>query len=112
MTDKPFDMDEAIKACEEKKKENEVIAFGVGAGRMVPLPFDKKAIKKGIKKALEKIGKMDGFMGIHPMDLYHNIIIFDTLNHCKACRNILISEGCDMGQVVPIIVPKEYAKGE
>ena len=49
------DMDEMIKACEEKKDPDETIVFAFGVGRMVPLPFDKKAVKKGIEEGLKFI---------------------------------------------------------
>ncbi len=103
MTDKIPDMDEMIKACEAKKTDDEIIAFALGGGRILPLPFRKK----GFKKALEIIKKQQGFLGIHPVDLWHTLLIFDTLNNAKMARNVFKSQ-FPVGQVVPILIPKNF----
>lgn len=55
-----------------------------------------------MEAALELIKSQEGFVGIHPIDIWKNVLIFDTLNHAKAARNVLSANGCPVGQVVPV----------
>lgn len=106
--DKIPSMDEMIKACEDKVKPNEAIVFGFGVGRMIPM----LGKRKGFERAMDLIKAQDGFLGVHPMDLWYNVLIFDTLNNAKSARNVLKSKGISVGQVVPLMIPKEYAGGD
>ena len=106
------DMDEMIKACEEKKDPDETIVFALGVGRMVPLPFDKKAVKKGIEEGLKFIKKLDGFLGVHPIDVSRNLLLFDTLNNAKGGSNMLKSKDVPVGQIVPILIKTEFLEGK
>ena len=96
------DMEEMIESCRKKQRPDEVIVFAIGAGRVIPMPGKRK----GMKAALELIKSMPGFIGIHPVDLWHNLLIFDTLNNAKGARNILLSKGATLGHIVPVLVPK------
>ena len=103
-----FDMDKAIKECENHCTENDEIAFALGAGRIAP----KLGKIKEQKKAIKFICGLDGFLGVYLVDTWHTLLIFDTLNHAKAARNIL-KEKMYVGQVAPLVVNKafnEYAK--
>ncbi len=102
------DMDEMIEQCKEKQRPDEEICFGLGVGRMIPLPHEKKAFDAG----LELIKSLDGFQGVNPVDLWHNVLIFDTLNNGKAARNILKSKGMGVGQVVPVLIEKRFLKNK
>ena len=106
------EMDEMIKACEEKKDPDETIVFALGVGRMVPLPFDKKAVKKGIEEGLKFIKKLDGFLGVHPIDANRNLLLFDTLNNAKGGSNMLKSKDVPVGQIVPILIKTEFLEGK
>lgn len=99
-------MDEMIEDCKKKQKPTEEIVFAVGAGRVLPMIGKTKAIKK----TMDYIQKMDGFIGIYPMDLWHTLLVFDTLNNAKGARNTLKAKGVGIGQVVPILVEKEYIR--
>lgn len=99
-------MEEMIEACEKKKTDDEIIAFGLGAGRIVPVMGKSKIMKKTFKY----IKEMDGFIGVHPIDIWHTLLVFDTLNHAKGARNDLKGKGVPVGQVVPILIPKEFKK--
>lgn len=103
--DKIFDMDQAIEECEKHCTENGEIVFALGAGRIAPMIGKIKAQKK----AMKFICGLDGFIGIHPVDTWHTLLIFDTLNHAKAARNIL-KEKMPIGQVAPIVVDKAYVE--
>ena len=96
-------IDEMIKDCEAKVREDETIVFAIGAGRIFP----KLGMMKAQKKAMKVIQKQDGFVGIHLIDLWHTLLIYDTLNHAKSARNVLISKGMELGEIVPIMIPKE-----
>lgn len=107
-------MDEMIADCEKKKTENEVIVFAIGAGRVTPMLGKRKAMKK----AFNEIKKQKGFIGIHPIDLWRTLLLYDELNHAKAARNVLTSKGVQLGNICPVLIPKEhfnnardYAKG-
>lgn len=101
-------MDEMIRDCEKKKRPDEEICFALGAGRVIP----KLGWKKRISEALDYIKSLDGFIGIHPVDLWHTLLIFDTLNNAKAARNQLKFKKMNVGQVAPILVEKQYIQKE
>ena len=105
---KDFDMDEAIADLERTKRPDESICFGFGVGRMMPLPWDKKSVKKGLEEALKYIKKLEGFFAVHPIDIYHNILVFDTLNNAKGGRNLLKSKDVPCGDIVPILIKTQY----
>lgn len=96
------DMEEMIESCRKKQRLDEVIVFAIGAGRIIPVPGKSKRMKA----ALELIKDLPGFVGIHPIDVWHNLLIFDSLNNAKGARNILLSKGATIGQIAPILVPK------
>lgn len=101
-------MEEMIEECRKKQKPDEVICFALGLGRIVPGAFMGRKLRRAQKEAFEYITKLDGFQGIHPIDIWHNLAIFDTVNNAKAGRNLLQSKGCETGQVAPILVNKMY----
>ena len=96
-------MEEMIKNCLEKKREDEEMVFAIGVGRMIPVVGKKKKMEDTLKY----IKKMDGFVGVHPVDLWHNLLIFRTLNDAKRAKNDLSSKGVSMGQIAPVLVGKE-----
>ena len=108
---KEFDFDKELEACKKKQREDETIVYTVGCGRMCPLPTDKKAIKKGMKEAMEYIKKLDGFVGVHPVDLWHTLLLFETVNNAKSARNLLKAKDISCANyVVPILVENKYLK--
>ena len=70
-----FDFEKELQACKDKKRENETIVFTVGCGRMFPLITDRKKMRKGMEEALEYIKKLEGFVGVHPVDLWHTLLL-------------------------------------
>ena len=106
--DKYPDMDEMIEAAKEKQESGMSMVFGFGVGRMMPLPTDSKKTKKGIEAALEYIKKLDGFLGVSPVDVDKNILLFDTSNNAKGGRNLLKMQSVSVGQVVPVLVESKY----
>lgn len=102
-----MDMEKMIKDCEKKRREGESIVFAIGAGRIYPM-FGKK---KAMKQAFEFISNLDGFIGVHPIELWKTLLIFDSLNHAKSGRNQMIEKGIQVGQVVPILIPTAHLKG-
>lgn len=104
-------MEEMIKRCEEKQKPHEIIAFAVGAGRVMPLPFADRKTKRAMKDAIKYINGLDGFLGFHPFDDWHTMIVFDELNHAKQGYNLMKSKGIELGQIIPILIPFVYGKG-
>lgn len=104
MNTKYPNMDEMIEACRKKQRDDEIIVFALGTGRMIPMLGKMKAMKK----AIEFIKAQDGFIGVHPIDLWHTLIIFDTLNNAKGARNNMKAKGIPVGQVAPILIPKNF----
>lgn len=107
-----FDFDKELEACKKKKRDDETIVFTVGCGRMLPLKTDKKDIRKGMEKAIEFIKKQEGFLGVHPVDLWRTLLLFDSVNNAKRCRNLLEAEGVQCANyIVPILVETKYIEG-
>jgi hypothetical protein len=99
-----YDLDKAIKDCEKRKLPDEVILYAVGSGRIKP----KLGLIKKQKQAMNFIKGLDGFVGIYPQDVWHTLILFDTLNNCKRGRNLMNEKGIPLGKhIVPVLVKKE-----
>lgn len=98
------DMDEMIKACEQKREPGQVIVFGLGAGRILP----RLGMIKAQKKAMELIGKQKGFIGVHPINLWHTLLLYETLNDAKGAKNELKFRNCPVEEVVPVLIQEEY----
>lgn len=106
-----FDFDKELDACKKKQRPDETIVFTVGVGRMCPLPTDRRSVKKGMKEALEYIKKLDGFVGVHPVDFWHTLLLFDSVNNAKAGRNLLQAKDVSCGNyIVPILVETKYIR--
>ena len=106
-----FDFEKELQACKDKQTLNETIVFTFGCGRIMPLVTDKKKIRKGIEEALEYIKKLEGFIGVHPVDLWHTLLIFDTENNAKGARNLLRAKDVQCANyIVPILVETKYLK--
>lgn len=99
-------MEQMIADCKRKQKEDEAICFGLGSGRVAPIIGKRKEQKK----AMDVISKQEGFLGIHPVDLWHTLLVYDTQNNALMAKNELKSLGVPVGNVVPILIPKEYAE--
>lgn len=103
-----YDILEMIKELEDVKKPDEVIVFSVGSGRIVP----KFGMRKKMKQAFDFIKNLDGFVGIHPVDLWHTLIVFDTRSNAICGRNLMLHKGIPVGDyVVPILVNKKFLEG-
>lgn len=107
-----MDMEEMIKDCESRKTENEVVVFGIGAGRMIPTLFMPRKVKRAMKEAIEYIQTLEGFIGVHPIDEWHTILVFNTLNNAKYAKNKLQFNECPVGNIAPMLIKKEYANGK
>lgn len=106
-----FDFEKELQTCKNKKREDETIVFTVGCGRIIPIPTDARKLRKGMKEALEYIKKLDGFIGVHPVDLWHTLLIFDTENNAKGARNLLRAKDVQCANyIVPILVETKYLK--
>ena len=99
--DKYPDMDEMIDKCRQIQRPDEQIVFAFGVGRIVPMIGKKKTMKE----AMEFIKQMQGFVGIHPVDLWHNLLVYDSLNNAKGAKNEIRSQGCQVGNIAPILIP-------
>lgn len=106
------DMNEMIEQCRRKQRPDEEICFAVGAGRLAIFPTDPKEMKKAMNKALDYIKELEGFCGLHPVDIWHTLIVFDTLNHAKIGMNLMKAKGIPLGQIAPILVEKRYIGGQ
>ena len=104
-----FDFEKELHACKKKKREDETIVFSVGCGRVIPLKTDRKKIRKGMEEAIKYIKKLNGFVGVHPVDLWHNLLLFDSENNAKGGRNLLMAQGVQCSTyIVPLLVETKY----
>lgn len=110
MSDNIPDMDEMIEDCKKKQRPDEEICFGFGVGRMIPLPTDSRPLRRAIKQAQKYISALEGFIGVYPIELGRNVLIFDSLNNAKGGRNLLKNKDCHVGQIVPILVNKQFIR--
>ena len=102
-----FDMTKAIEECEENKREDEVVVFAIGIGRLVP-KFATPADVKRCENKLNKIKKCAGFIGVHPVDYTHNLLVFDLLSDAMKAKDELEYKGMKLGNIVPILIEKQY----
>lgn len=104
-------LEEMIEDCKKKQEPGDYMVFALGAGRIAPLPFDSPKVKKSIKQAVRYICNLDGFIGFRPIDLHKTLLIFETLNDAKCAKNLLVSEGCEVGNLIPALVQDHYIEG-
>lgn len=76
----------------------------------LPLFPDKK-----VKKFLDWISKMDGFVGIRPEYPHGTLLLFKTENDAKRCKNLIptYKEGYCGGignNICKVAIPKEYVE--
>lgn len=102
-----FDMTEAIEKCEQEKREDEVIVFGIGIRRLIPKHPTVAEIKRCENK-LNKIKKCEGFIGVHPLDFTHNLLIFDLLSDAMKAKDELEYKGMKLNNIVPVLIEKKY----
>lgn len=81
-----------------------MIVFALGAGRITP----KFGMIKAQKKAMELIGKQKGFIGVHAVDLWHTLLLYETLNDAKGAKNELKYKNVPVGQVAPCLIDEKY----
>ena len=104
-----FDFEKELQACKDKQKPNETIVFTFACGRIMPLITDRKKTRKGMEEALEYIKKLEGFIGVQPIDLWHTLLIFDTENNEMRARNLLRAKAVQCAnRIVPILVETKY----
>lgn len=102
-----FDMTKAIEECEENKREDEVVVFAIGIGRLMP-KHPTVAETKRCENKLNRIKKCAGFIGVHPIDSTHNLLVFDLLTDAMKAKDELEYKGIKLGNIVPILIEKQY----
>jgi hypothetical protein len=45
---------------------------------------------------------------VHPIDFTHNLIVFDLLSDAMKAKDELEYKGMKLGNIVPILIEKEY----
>jgi len=106
MSDTYPDMDEMIKKCEARKSPGELMVFGFVVGRIAPM-FGKIIAQR---KAIKLIRQQKGFIGVAPIDLWHNILLYESLNDAKEAKNELKFKGVSTGGISPILVLEKYVE--
>jgi len=91
-----------------EKRENEVTCYTVAIPNLPIFP------NKEVKKFLNWIQTLDGFVGLRPEYPYGTILIFKTENDAKGARNLIRAYKGYNGEVgkniCEIYIPKEYVK--
>ena len=101
-------MDEAIRNCEEMKRDDEIICFGMGVVNLVPKwPVTQAALKRAENK-LNKIKVCAGFLGIHVVNEVQALLIFETMEDALDAKTNLEYQKLKVGNVIPVLVDKKY----
>lgn len=67
--------------------------------------------KKESRQAAEYITKLHGFVGVHLMDIYHVLWLFDTENNAKIARNKMEGKGIQCGtNICDVYVDEKYLR--
>ena len=99
-------MDEAIRNCEEMKRDDEVICFGMGIVNLVPKwPVTPAELKRADNK-LNKIKVCAGFLGIHIVNESQCMLIFETMEDALDAKTNLENQKLKVGNVIPVLVDK------
>ena len=106
-----FNMDEAIRNCEEMKRDNEVIRFGLGIINLAPKWPPTPAALKRMENKLNKIGACPGFLGIHVVNEAQCLLIFRTMEDALEAKTNLENQKLIVGNVIPILVDKDDLEG-
>lgn len=101
-----FNMDEAIRNCEEMKRDDEIICFGMGIVNLAPMWPPTKAALKRAENKLNKIGACTGFLGIHIANETQCLIIFETMEDALDAKTNLENQKLKVGNVIPVLVDK------
>lgn len=102
-----IDIEKAIKKCEKNREHDETICFAIGVGRMVPELGNKKEAR-ACKEAIEFIKTLDGFLGVTPLEISKNLLLFDTLNNAKGAKNMMTFKGIIAGNIIPVLIKTKY----
>ena len=106
-----FNMDEAIRNCEEMKRDYEAICFGLGIVNFVPKwPCTQAELKRADNK-LDKIKACAGFVGVHVVNEAQSLLIFRTLEDALEAKTNLENQKLKVGNVIPILVDKDDLEG-
>ena len=99
--------EEMLEGCRRNRRPDETIVYVFGAGSKKPMLSQMKMMKKAYALAMEQ----DGYIGVCPLGMFKSMLIFDTLNHAKAAKNVLSNEDIPLGNnIVPMLIPTEDAK--
>lgn len=101
-----FNMDEAIRNCEEIKRDDEIICFGLGIVNFAPKWPPTPAELKRADKKLNKIKNCAGFLGVHVVNEAQCLLIFETMEDALDAKTNLENQKLKVGNVVPVLVDK------
>ena len=106
-----FDMDEAIRNCEEMKRDDEIICFGLGIVNLAPeWPATPAQLKRADNK-LDKIKACAGFLGVDVLNESQSLLIFETMEDALEAKTNLKNQKLKVGNVIPILVDKDDLEG-
>ena len=91
---------------------SEIKCWTVAVGNL-PTPFTPRKVRKSAEAACKFIGKLDGFVGFHPMPPRGTLCLFRTENDAKRGRNLMESEGIKTGKnICEVFVDDKYVNVE
>ena len=104
-------MDEAIRNCEEMKRDDEIICFGLGIVNLAPeWPATPAQLKRADNK-LDKIKACAGFLGVDVLNESQSLLIFETMEDALEAKTNLKNQKLKVGNVIPILVDKDDLEG-
>ena len=101
-----FNMDEAIRSCEEIKRDNEVIRFGLGIVNLAPKWPPTPAQLKRAENKLNKIKTCAGFLGVDVLNESQSLLIFETIEDALEAKTNLENQKLKVGNVIPVLIDK------
>lgn len=102
-----FNMDEAIRNCEEMKRDNEVIRFALGIVNLAPKWPPTPAQLKRAENKLKKIKACAGFLGVDVVNESQSLLIFETMEDALEAKTNLENQKLKVGNVIPVLIDKD-----
>ena len=102
-----FNMDEAIRSCEEMKRDNEVIRFGLGIVNLAPKWPPTPAQLKRAENKLNNIKDCAGFLGVDVVNESQSLLIFETMEDALDAKINLENQKLKVGNVIPVLIDKD-----
>lgn len=80
--------------------ENGTEMYSVAAGGI-------RVFSRRGREAINYVASLEGFLGLHVYDKWHTLWMFDTVNHAKSARNLMVGKGIRCGKNIGRFVMRD-----